>query len=152
MLSLCASAYYAAINLLSYYFPFYQKQIFSSSESCVKAWSSLGKFHAKDKCSLARNYLWNYKPMLLSRISPWYTAWPPIVRVSLQALLTLSLRTHTPLLPTAKTKSPFCGTHKPEVTQLSEAVCHRKFRSAGIKWQINYHWQPLPQGAKYKLP
>lgn len=47
MLSLCASAYYQAINLQSYYFPFYCKQIFLSSENCVKAWSSLAKLHAK---------------------------------------------------------------------------------------------------------
>lgn len=47
MPSLCASAYYQAINLQSYYFPFYWKQIFLSSENYVKAWSSLAKFHAK---------------------------------------------------------------------------------------------------------
>lgn len=53
----------------------------------------------------------------------------------LQAVSTLFLSTRALLLLVVKTET-FYGVHKPEVTQLSETICHIKFISAGIKRQI----------------
>lgn len=68
MLSLYASAYYQAINLQSYYCPFFHwKQIFLSSENYVKAWSSLAKFHPKATILFGKEFslkLQAYAPIL----------------------------------------------------------------------------------------